>query len=211
MKSLSQDERSGADFWAEQRSLAKPSPCTGRSTPPGWIAACRDAQKRLGQVDVRRRTEPDYKAGWNSYITDGTAPNPAPQDTANSDRFTAPLNRPATTSPSDLGPQDFTALQTAFNRDPDQFGKDIVGKRVFRATGVYVGLERTKVPSGDTLWMASVITGTMKDLQVVCFRQRFDEELAAIPVGASVSISGSVVMPLETSLILSKDCTVNFR
>jgi hypothetical protein len=61
---LSGDEREGALYWASQRSLPKPGSCTSLSPAQG--AGCREAQARLSPSDSRRKTEPDYRAGWNS-------------------------------------------------------------------------------------------------------------------------------------------------
>jgi hypothetical protein len=61
---LTSDYRTGAEYWAGQRSLSHPGSCNG---VPAFTAGCREAQSRLAPVDVLRKSEPDYKAGWNSY------------------------------------------------------------------------------------------------------------------------------------------------
>jgi hypothetical protein len=61
---LSSDYRTGAEYWAGQRSLSHPGSCNG---VPAFMAGCREAQSRLAPADVLRKSEPDYKAGWNSY------------------------------------------------------------------------------------------------------------------------------------------------
>jgi hypothetical protein len=67
---LPPDEREGALWWAEMRSN-KPQPlCTSVPNPvndyqPGRVYGCGAAQNRLYLMDARRKTEPDYKAGWN--------------------------------------------------------------------------------------------------------------------------------------------------
>lgn len=55
----------GAYFWSGQRSLPQPQPCASLSG--NYAAGCFAAQSRLSVSDVRRKTEPDYRAGWNSY------------------------------------------------------------------------------------------------------------------------------------------------
>jgi hypothetical protein len=58
------DYRTGAVYWAAQRSLPHPGSCAtlgGDAT-----SGCTAAQARLSPTDARRKTEPDYRAGWNS-------------------------------------------------------------------------------------------------------------------------------------------------
>jgi hypothetical protein len=61
---LSGDERQGALHWASQRSLPKPASCA--SLIAAQVAGCREGQARLSQSDSRRKSDPDYRAGWNS-------------------------------------------------------------------------------------------------------------------------------------------------
>ena len=57
----------GAEFWASQRSLKVPARCEAQ---PGmnseWLAGCTQARSILVQSDVRRHSEPLYRAGWNA-------------------------------------------------------------------------------------------------------------------------------------------------
>ncbi len=65
--SLAGDDRTGAEYWASQRSLPHPGSC--QPTPAmsvEWSSGCMSAQQRLTQVDIRRKREPDYRAGWNA-------------------------------------------------------------------------------------------------------------------------------------------------
>ncbi len=66
-KALSPDMRAGAESWAGRRSLRVPGSC---ELPPGqtpdWAAGCTAARDRLAKRDARRKSEPDYKRGWNS-------------------------------------------------------------------------------------------------------------------------------------------------
>lgn len=58
------EERDGALYWASQRSLPSPGSC---ALLDGTKAVgCRGAQTRLSPSDARRKTEPEYRAGWNS-------------------------------------------------------------------------------------------------------------------------------------------------
>jgi hypothetical protein len=62
--SLSGVYQGGADYWTAQRSLAHPGPCEGS---PEFVAGCTAAKTRLTPSDVLRKSEPDYKLGWNAY------------------------------------------------------------------------------------------------------------------------------------------------
>jgi hypothetical protein len=61
--------RDGAHYWSAQRSLAQPGPCfmPDGSARDEWTAGCVAAKQRLDPTDVRRRGEPEYRSGWNSY------------------------------------------------------------------------------------------------------------------------------------------------
>src|SRR6266404_7286187 len=61
--------KEGAEFWASQRSLQRPSSCygAGGQSQGDWTAGCTAAQRALGYPDIRRKSEPDYREGWNSY------------------------------------------------------------------------------------------------------------------------------------------------
>jgi hypothetical protein len=60
--------KDGAEYWSAQRSIPKPGSCYG---PTGqnlgdWTAGCLAAKRVLAPSDVRRKSEPEYRAGWNS-------------------------------------------------------------------------------------------------------------------------------------------------
>jgi len=58
------DYREGASWWAEHRSLPQPGSCfamTGDARN-----GCLAAKDRLTPFDARRRSDPDYRRGWNS-------------------------------------------------------------------------------------------------------------------------------------------------
>jgi hypothetical protein len=63
---LAGDYRDGASFWAENRSLKAPASCSQPARNYTWQTGCFADQGWLSPVDRRRRTEKDYKAGWNS-------------------------------------------------------------------------------------------------------------------------------------------------
>ncbi len=67
---LTGDHRSGAEYWASHRSLPKPGSCYSSAegqTSGDWVAGCLAAQRQLARPDVRRKAEPEYRRGWNSY------------------------------------------------------------------------------------------------------------------------------------------------
>jgi hypothetical protein len=69
--SLAPSERAGAEYWASQRSLRNPGPCTRATHTESdrrMEAACREAQRRLRPTDVRRLHEPEYRLGWNAFV-----------------------------------------------------------------------------------------------------------------------------------------------
>jgi hypothetical protein len=66
------DYHEGAVYWSGQRSLPHPGSCANPAMPGAWQQGCVAAQKRLALSDVRRRTEPDYKRGWNSWKAAGS-------------------------------------------------------------------------------------------------------------------------------------------
>ena len=84
------DTRDGAQFWAGQRSLAAPKVCGEQPMSLNWRAGCAESLVRFAPFDVRRRTEPDYRRGWNSWRGPATV---APQ--ARADLPTAPVAMPA--------------------------------------------------------------------------------------------------------------------
>jgi len=65
--------------------FASTGSCTAQSGQA--IAGCLAAKARLTSTDVRRKSEPDYRLGWNSY----SAPSQKPSLT---------VAQPATASPS---------------------------------------------------------------------------------------------------------------
>jgi hypothetical protein len=62
--SLTGDEREGALYWASQRSLLQTGSCA--RLDDAKAVGCREAQTRLLPSDAGRKTDPEYRAGWNS-------------------------------------------------------------------------------------------------------------------------------------------------
>lgn len=87
--SQSGDYRAGAEYWAGHRSLRNPGSCGASppSTSTSWTAGCLAAREKLTRSDRRRKTEPDYRLGWNNpgsvashSSTENNAPIPQPSD-----------------------------------------------------------------------------------------------------------------------------------
>jgi hypothetical protein len=80
---LSGDFRRGAEWWAAHRSLANPGACNGPAAAMDqqFILGCEAAKARLIRTDSKRKSNPDYRRGWNSY-TGTTTPAPAPDSLA---------------------------------------------------------------------------------------------------------------------------------
>jgi hypothetical protein len=76
---LQGDYKTGAFFWASQRSLPNPGTCKQMSDD--FYAGCTAAKTKLASSDALRKTEPDYKAGWNTWTADATPPAPTPAPT----------------------------------------------------------------------------------------------------------------------------------
>ena len=58
--------RSGAEFWAENRSLKAPPSCEQPGKITLWRMGCLAGREQLTPSDARRRADNDYRAGWNS-------------------------------------------------------------------------------------------------------------------------------------------------
>lgn len=76
--------RSGAEYWAGQRSVPKPKSCygTAEKSSGDWLSGCREALRRLAPSDVWRKLEPEYRFGWNSFAA--TPANNSPTSSAGS-------------------------------------------------------------------------------------------------------------------------------
>jgi hypothetical protein len=67
--SISGDYRAGAEYWAAQRSTPTAGACfdTAGNSRGDWTVGCLSAKARLTPSDERRKTEPEYRRGWNSF------------------------------------------------------------------------------------------------------------------------------------------------
>jgi hypothetical protein len=57
--------RAGALYWAKQRSSPNPGGCEGNNAE--FSAGCNEARVRLNPSDALRKSDSEYRAGWNSY------------------------------------------------------------------------------------------------------------------------------------------------
>jgi hypothetical protein len=72
---LSGEEHAGAGFWAAERSKPIPRGCFGTAA---FVQGCQEANARLANPDLLRRTEPEYRTGWNSYVRQSVPAAAAP-------------------------------------------------------------------------------------------------------------------------------------
>lgn len=78
-KGLQGDFKTGAFFWSGQRSLPHPGSCNQMNTE--FYSGCTAAKERLAATDALRVSEPDYKRGWNAYVSPGDAGRPTQEVT----------------------------------------------------------------------------------------------------------------------------------
>ena len=65
------DFKLGADWWASHRSDDNPGSCSTIEHPQAsseWLYGCSIAGQMLAQFDKRRKTEPDYRRGFNARL-----------------------------------------------------------------------------------------------------------------------------------------------
>jgi hypothetical protein len=65
------DYKTGAFYWVSQRSLPHPGSC--RQMDDEFYAGCAETQRRLSPSDARRKSEPEYRTGWNSWTPSAPA------------------------------------------------------------------------------------------------------------------------------------------
>lgn len=114
------DTRAGAEFWAEQRSAPRPQPCDEQTSKSReWRVACAMARRLLAPADVRRRTEPDYRRGWNEGVASGSVGAPATAS-AGSPQPISPGSRPASPTTATGG----AVGASASSRDPYEAARE---------------------------------------------------------------------------------------
>lgn len=61
------DRRVGVDYWAANRSVAGRASCAVAASgeKSEFIAGCEEAKRKLAPIDDRRRTSPEYRAGFS--------------------------------------------------------------------------------------------------------------------------------------------------
>ena len=68
LQTLSGPHREGAIFWSGPRSVQRPQPCDQSPPSPAWREGCVASRAQFAPTDVRRRTEPEFRLGWNSWV-----------------------------------------------------------------------------------------------------------------------------------------------
>jgi hypothetical protein len=67
LSGLPPDEARGAKWWATNRNSPGHTTCAlAAADDAAFAAGCMNAQGKLAPVDVRRRSDPEFKKGWNS-------------------------------------------------------------------------------------------------------------------------------------------------
>jgi hypothetical protein len=94
--SLQGDNKTGAFFWSSQRSLRHPGSC--QQMNGDFYAGCTQAQIKLSRSDILRKTEPNYKAGWNAWAP--SEPSGAPLVQNVPPAVAPPVARGASPAPS---------------------------------------------------------------------------------------------------------------
>lgn len=62
------DFERGAFWWSGQRSLPNPGACQGPTAPSQeFISGCEAAKQLLSPMDIQRKSNSEYKRGWNAY------------------------------------------------------------------------------------------------------------------------------------------------
>jgi hypothetical protein len=74
---LSGDTLDGAKFWAAHRSDHAPPSCANPLFTEAFTNGCKIAKVRLAPSDIGRKTDPEFKAGWNSPLDSLEAAAPA--------------------------------------------------------------------------------------------------------------------------------------
>jgi hypothetical protein len=95
--SLSGDFRRGVDWWTGHRSLPHAGACNSPAAAMNqqFTLGCEAAKAGLTAKDVKRKSDPDYRRGWNSYT--GTSYAGFPESRVP----TAEQDAPAESEPTD--------------------------------------------------------------------------------------------------------------
>ena len=65
---LTADYKKGVEFWVGNRSKPMQASCFGQGAAPesDWMRGCLTAQRRFAPLDAKRKSDPEYRLGWNS-------------------------------------------------------------------------------------------------------------------------------------------------
>lgn len=119
---LTGDYRAGAEYWAGQRSLPNPGSCSefSAAAPHGgeadWADGCLTAQQKLAASDVRRKTEPEYRLGWNSPPPGAASPVPTNSGAALGAPSSSMASEPAARTPAQSDADSTGVYAAALNR-----------------------------------------------------------------------------------------------
>lgn len=90
--SLSGDFHAGAEYWAAQRNTPNPGSCYGSQGADlgQFTSGCLAAQQKLAPIDLRRKTDPEYRLGWNVPPPTGSSQQSSPPSSPTSTPQPAP-------------------------------------------------------------------------------------------------------------------------
>jgi hypothetical protein len=120
--------QTGAEYWAAHRSDPTPPNC--KSSDAGFRAGCEAAKTKLAESDRRRRSEMDYKIGWNSgrgigVTTDTSSPSDLPKDLLRA----APLSSPAALQSDHRAEQPAPIVHSSASDDEDDYVCTLLGSQ----------------------------------------------------------------------------------
>lgn len=123
------DYRAGAEWWAGERSLPTRRSCAAASPSAGtdWTAGCFAAEEKLTPSDVRRKTEPQYRLGWNNLAPAASSPM-ATEDagTAATRAQTAAPSATPTLVPTTSNSPSTTPQSNSFSEQPSAAASPVV-------------------------------------------------------------------------------------
>ncbi len=117
---LGGQQKEGAAFWADQRSRPNPLQCrTHASYGNDWMDGCTSAQRRLSGTDDRRRTDAQYRDGWDKMMPETRSASIPPQSVTQAPVTPAPIAISAPAAPQEPAAPEVkeTALTDVFSAD----------------------------------------------------------------------------------------------
>jgi hypothetical protein len=161
---------------------------------------------RLALPDVRRRTEPQYRAGWNAWTPGAPAPAPiAAQAPASPLPPTAPAPAPAIARPaSDFTEADIANIVASSRGNEIRFNRDFKG-RLLLARGSFTSASETWTKGEYRVSMRTAGGGVdciTTDPEILNAASNWN-------AGQPVVIQGAIRTTLMGDVLLSPGCQVS--